>query len=193
MGRPGDGAPGAVAVTGRGPVVEVGCGPSTDEWLGADGIDVAVDRDLGALRRQRPTGGGRPRVCGDARRLPFRSASCSGLVLNLVLHHLGPTRDALCEMSRVLRASGRLHLADGVALTPEEAADLDQELRDRDLPGEPVYGFDLDRLRPMLEEVGLQVVECWIDGKVTFATPPYVSRSYTTDRFIIVAERRGRG
>jgi hypothetical protein len=93
------------------------------------------------------------------------------------------------ELARVLRPNGLVRIADGVALPPDEAAALDKELRAAGLPPEPIYGFDLDELRAFATEAGLEVVDVRTRGRSTFATPPFVSRTYSSERFILTAQR----
>ena len=128
-------------------------------------------------------------MCADALALPLRSSICDLLILQAVLHHLIPTVKAMDELARVLHPNGRLHITDGVALRSDEASVLDAELRAAGLPGEPIYGFDLDELTAIVAGAGLEVVDLQASGRSTFATPPFVSRTYSSERFVLVAQR----
>lgn len=169
-------------------VIEIGCGPSNASGAGSSRSAIGVDIDLRALRS--PGGPRQQRcLCADALALPLRSSTCDLLIAKAVLHHLVPTAQALEELNRVLRPNGRLHITDGIALPSDEAAALDTELRAAGLPSEPVYGFDLDELTTVATEAGLEVVDLQVGGRSTFATPPFVSRTYSSDRFTLIAER----
>ncbi len=174
-------------------VIEIGCGPSSaahraDPPQSTIGIDI----DLRAL--QTPGEPSQRRyVCADALALPLRSSTCDLLVLRAVLHHLIPTECALREMVRVLSPNGRLQITDGIALSTNDAATLDAELRAGGLPTEPTYGDDLDELSATVAEVGLEVVAIEVGGRSTFVTPPFVSRTYSTKRFTLTARRTTTG
>ena len=174
-------------------VVEIGCGPAgarrTDLSESAFGVDI----DLLALQTPSVGPSRRRSLCADALALPLRSSTCDLLVLQAVLHHLAPTDHAMRELTRVLRPNGRLHVTDGVALAPDEADVLDSELHAAGLPSEPIYGFDLDELAAVATEAGLEVVDVQSSGRLTLATPPYVSRTYSTERFTLIAQRTATG
>ena len=173
-------------------VIEIGCGPSNTRRADSSGSAIGVDIDLRTL--QSPGGASRRRcVCADALALPLRSSTCDLLIAEAVLHHLVPTDRAMEELARVLRPNGRLQVADGVALPPDEAAALDTELRATGLPSEPIYGFDLDELSAFAAEAGLEVVDVRTSGRSTFATPPFASRTYSSERFILTAQRTPTG
>lgn len=170
-------------------IVEIGCGPSGTDHLDTSDRPLGVDVDLSTLRAI-PDGPGRRRnVCADALALPIRSSTCDLLILETVLHHLAPIGLALQELVRVLCPNGQLRVTDGVALASDDAAALDTELRAAGLPPEPVYGFDLNELRSAITEVGLDVTDVQIVGRSTFATPPFVSRTYSTERFTLTARK----
>lgn len=175
------------------PVIEIGCGPPDARQLDTAESSIGVDIDLQALRTTPSARGQRHYVCADALTLPFQSSTCDLLILRAVLHHLVPTDRALREMMRVLSPNGRLQITDGVALSSDDAATLDAELRARSLPTEPTYGYDLDELSATVTEVGLEVVDIQVGGRSTFATPPFVSRTYSTKRFTLTAQRTTTG
>ncbi len=170
-------------------VVEIGCGPGGRRQTDTTAPWIGVDVDLSALQMAKRDPSRRTYLCADALALPIRSSTCDQLIVESVLHHLVPTDDALRELARVLTPAGRLHITDGVALSPDEAATLDAELRAAGHPTEPVYGFDLDELTVMAAGAGLSVVDIQPNGRSTFATPPFVSRTYSTERFTLIAEQ----
>ena len=106
-----------------------------------------------------------------------------------MFHHLVPTEATLHELVRVLRSGGSLTIIDGVALSPGMAAQLDDELTTARLAVEPIYGFDLHELADLVMRVGFEIEKINYDGMLTFATPLYVSKPYTTDRFVLAARR----
>jgi ubiquinone/menaquinone biosynthesis C-methylase UbiE len=90
----------AIALAARHPAAEV----------------VAVDGDPEALAiaRAKPGAASVEWTQGLAAELPLADGSCDRVVMSLLLHHLDPDgkRAALAESHRVLRAGGRLHIAD---------------------------------------------------------------------------------
>ncbi|MEO1056069.1 MAG: methyltransferase domain-containing protein [Actinomycetota bacterium] len=171
--------------------VELGCGahPSVSH-LAPDPI--FVDIDIDALRDVRRELADSFVVCADVRSLPFRNGAVQSMSMRAVLHHLAPVDDALTEFARALAYDGTLAVVDGVALDPAKVETLEAELSAARLPGEPVYGFDLNELTSQFGEAGLDVEQIDIDGTATFATPPFVSREYTSERFHLTA-RKTRG
>ena len=128
-------------------------------------------------------------VCADGARLPLRSGSVAALTARAVLHHFDDPAAAVAEFARALAPGGRCHLTDGVAMSPAEAAAMNAELTDAGLPGEPRGGIDLDHLVEACVRAGLTIVSVEVVGRAVFASPPHVSRVYSTDRFEVVAER----
>jgi demethylmenaquinone methyltransferase/2-methoxy-6-polyprenyl-1,4-benzoquinol methylase len=93
-------------------VLDIGCG--TGDFLALLGQTparrVGLDFSGGMLleaRRLRPRA---PVAQGDARRLPIRTASVSGVVSGFTLRNFSPLEPALAEMGRVLAPGGHLAL-----------------------------------------------------------------------------------
>jgi ubiquinone/menaquinone biosynthesis C-methylase UbiE len=108
-------------VTGKGPVLDLGCGPGqVAEYLSAHGAEVmGLDLARRMLRLAAERIGLARFTCGDMRMLPFRSQSFSVVVAFYSIHHL-PRSDlssALNEIHRVLAPGGVLvvatHLGEG--------------------------------------------------------------------------------
>ncbi|MCP4960242.1 MAG: class I SAM-dependent methyltransferase [Actinomycetia bacterium] len=116
-----------------GVVVEIGYGPVTDLPRLLSGLGTAqavgIDIDQQALR-DAPTPG-LNRVCADGSRLPFRSRSLSAILMRAVLHHIVDIDTCLADCTASLKAGGRLIIEDGVALEPDDAARMNDELRGR--------------------------------------------------------------
>jgi len=110
-------------------------------------------------------------------------------VLRAVLHHMLDVDAALREFARVLHPGGRLAIIDGVAFAPEIARQLNAELLAAGLPTETHYGFDVASLTERVVSSGFGEVSTRLDGVSTFGTPPFVSREFTTDRFVLTASR----
>ena len=100
----------------RGVVADVGAGTGTLAALlraaRPDADVIAVDGDEEVLRRAALKGVRGRHGLADA--LPMDDRSADRVVMSLLLHHLEPggKRAALAEARRVLRAGGRLHVAD---------------------------------------------------------------------------------
>ena len=103
-----------------GRVVDVGCGTGTAAIaIAAAAPEVAVigvDGDPGALARARAKPGAErvQWLDGLAHLLPLKAGTVDAVVMTLLLHHLDPNgkRRALGEAVRILRAGGRLYIAD---------------------------------------------------------------------------------
>lgn len=87
-------------IAGR--VLDVGCG---EDLILARTAVRRVSVDISMIRLRRFEGG--LRVCGDARRLPFRNGCFSAVVLSAILEHLDDPGEALRESRRCLGAGGR--------------------------------------------------------------------------------------
>jgi len=166
-------------------LIELGCGERPNNDLGRDSIAIGVDLNIEALQTARRSAERWSLVCADARALPIQSSSISHISLRAVLHHLVPIQPILAELARVLCVDGSMTIIDGVALSNDEASLLDAELARAGLDAEPIYGFDLRELTEQIEQAGLRVEQLDIDGTATFATPPFVSKTYESDRFIL--------
>ncbi len=167
--------------------VEIGCGSGRRARPVPAEIGVGVDVDINALRTAVRSTAGWTFIGADGLALPLRDNSCADLHIQAVLHHLVPTATALGELARVLQPSGVLTIRDGVALDANEAAHLDDELRQAGHPSEPVYGFDLDELAELVRASGLVIEDIHMEGTATWATPPFVSKPYTSERFHLTA------
>ncbi len=168
--------------------VEIGCGAVVRP--APSRITLGVDLDHTVLATAATSATDWRFVCADAMALPLRSGSCRTVRLAAVLHHLHPVDEALAELARVVSPGGTVTISDGVALHETEARALADELGQAGLPPEPIYGFDLDQLIGQIRATGLVVGPVAFDGTATFATPPHVSRTYASDRFVLTARRR---
>jgi ubiquinone/menaquinone biosynthesis C-methylase UbiE len=95
-------------------VIDVGCGPGTDLEAMAgrvgDGVVVGVDRDAGMVGRARGRGG--VVVGGDAHALPLADSSVDRVRTDRVLQHVVDPAGAVAELCRVVRAGGRVVMAE---------------------------------------------------------------------------------
>ena len=125
-------------LAGRGPVVDVGCGPGVDVIaIGDDCVGVDSSETMVAVAAGRGAA-----VCrANAHALPFRDASLHGARGDRVLQHLADPTRALSEMARVVMHGGALVVADP-----------DQESLVIEVPG--VRQSVLDRLKALRRDVG---------------------------------------
>ena len=91
-------------------VLDVGCGPGRD-LAGAVArrkTTFGIDQSLFSVKRARRFA---PVVCADATRLPVRSRSANGVILDGVAHHTRDPFSSLAEAARVLLPGGSLYFA----------------------------------------------------------------------------------
>lgn len=135
------------------PVVDVGAGTGVlGAALPAGWPVVAFDASPTQLDHVDP---GRPRVRGDARRLPFSSGSVGAVALLWVLYHLDDPVEVLAEASRVLAPGGLL------------AASTASRRSDRELTGPDGYppsSFDAEEAEQIVREVFDDVTVLTWDG-----------------------------
>jgi hypothetical protein len=144
-------------------VVDVGCGPGASALQLAQetgcaviGVDLSADNVAEAARAARLTGiANRARfVRGDAEALPLEDESADGVLSECAFCLVPDKHAAAAEVARVLRAGGRLALADVVA----DGAQLPPELDG--LLGWAACVADartLDQIAAVLEAAGLAV------------------------------------
>ena len=164
--------------------LEVGCGAA---WVPDGGFAVGLDVDIAQLRSAPGVV-----VCGDARHLPLAVGSTDRIVLRAVLHHLDPIDEALGELSRVAAPGALLMIVDAVALPPEQARRMNEQLEAAGRSPEPLAGLDPDDVAASLGRHGFDVDSIRLDGTATLATRPIVSEDHVTDRFVLQATRRER-
>ena len=151
--------PAVAALAGSGVVVEVGAGTGTQslELARSAAAVLAVEPDPSALSIARSKAdASRVRwLEGMADALPVESGSADAVVMTLMLHHLDGAgkRAALREAHRVLRASGRLIVADwGVPFGPVPRAGMRALAR---IDGEAgIRDHVAGRLPAFIEEAG---------------------------------------
>lgn len=88
---------------------------------------------------------------GDLNRLPVDDASCDLAVAILVLHHVPAPEEALAELHRVLRTSGRL-------LVVEQARHESEAFRER--MQDRLWGFDRREFVQLAQGVGFGEAQC---------------------------------
>ena len=87
---------------------------------------------------------------GDAENVPVEDGFADAVVGNMILHHCQRPRQAISEMTRILKDGGRIAVAD---LEKHSERWLREEMADRWL------GFDLTKVKSWFEEAGLQDVK----------------------------------
>ena len=97
------------------PTLEVGCGTGRNLVLYPEGTEVvALDPDLGALRRARRRAPRALFVAARAEALPFREQSFPAVVSGLVFCSVQDPDQGLAEIRRVLHPSGQLRMIEHV-------------------------------------------------------------------------------
>jgi SAM-dependent methyltransferase len=164
--------PGAFRGVDLGPtVVEIGPGPGfTTEVLlrsAAHVRAVEIDPDLAHQLEERLPGTNLDVVLGDARHLPFPSASATGAASFHMLHHVPSDADQdriFAELHRVLRPGGTLLLADSFG-----SNDLEEFHA-----GDVYNPIDIDTLSARLADIGyiaIQVTAHDLGWYCTASTP----------------------
>jgi len=155
------------------PVLDLACGPGivTAAVAGAGTRVVALDltEEMLAAARHRCEAAALANVefrAGHAEALPFESASFSGAVTRLSIHHFENPASALSELRRVLAPGGVLVLGDIVASSDARAARLHNALEKLRDPSH-VRLLDEAELTGAVERAGFRVdaVEAWENRK----------------------------
>jgi SAM-dependent methyltransferase len=168
-------------------VIDVGCGEGEliaeiSTYL-QKALYVGVDIDGPSL------GAGVNGVRADAANLPFRNGMADVVAAKGLLHHVDNVKTVVGEMARVVATDGWMFISDGTRLSDDSFAEMNRELRAAGLPTERHPGFEPGRLAKMIADAGLSVSRMILEGEATFATPPFVSRTYSTQRLLIGAHR----
>jgi len=144
-------------------VLDVGCGPGivAEALARTAGEVVAFDLTAEMIEgaRRRCEGAGLRNVryaVGRADDLPFEDGAFDAAVSRLLVHHLEDPLPALAEMARVVRAGGRMVLADIVCSEDAREAELHNAL---ELLRDPTHVrmHPASALRQMVESLGLTV------------------------------------
>ncbi|WP_372871352.1 methyltransferase domain-containing protein [Shewanella sp.] len=97
------------SLTGR--LLDLGAGPGTRFDGQAIERVIGVDLAFGMCERLKSRFAQQDAVCGDARQLPFQTASFDSLYSNLALQWCQPFTQAIDEAARVLRTGGNAAIA----------------------------------------------------------------------------------
>ncbi len=132
-------------------VADLGCGTGAlaaelAPWVGRV---VGIDQSAAMLKAARRRTGGLPNVelrRGALEAVPLEDSSCDAALLVLVLTYVPEPEAVLREAARIVRPGGRAVVVDLIRHD-------DEEFRRR--MGQSAPGFDPDRVRKQLEEVGL--------------------------------------
>jgi ubiquinone/menaquinone biosynthesis C-methylase UbiE len=87
---------------------------------------------------------------GDAENIPVQDDFADAVVGNMILHHCAKPKQAVLEMTRILKEGGRVAVAD---LEKHNERWLREEMADRWL------GFDLAKVKKWFQDAGLESVK----------------------------------
>jgi ubiquinone/menaquinone biosynthesis C-methylase UbiE len=134
--------------------------------LAANGQTVAgLDASAGMLAKAKAKLPQAPLVQGKAEALPFKGGSFDRVVIINAVHHFSDPRRALCEVRRVLSASGTILL---VGLDPHQHPgewsiyDFFQGTRERDRERYP----PMSRIREWLRELGFERCNTFVAERI---------------------------
>lgn len=118
------------------------------------------------------------------------SAGSADVVLFVrLLHHLEDPAAALEEANRILVRGGYLLIREGQRLPDPLFAEMNEQLRKQGLPPEVHPGFEVEELTKYLDAQGFTVDHVFSEGSATFATPPYTTKVYATNAFLLSAQK----
>jgi SAM-dependent methyltransferase len=165
------------AAVGRGPVIEIGCGPGqVARFLHELGVDVSgVDLSPAMVEQARRLNPGVAFQVGDMTALEFRDASVAAIAAFYAIVNLTGDlrREAFREMARVLAPGGLLLLSFHVG---------GEELQEKEFLGRPIemnfYLLDAERIRTELQSEGLAVEELILRGPYAPEVEYQSSRAY---------------
>lgn len=131
-------------------------------------------------------------VGGDVTSLPFVRSSFDLVTIRMLLHHLDPVQvaSAVVEATRVLAADGVIVVEDGERLAESDAAAMNTELGEAGIEPEPQPGIEVNTVTDEFRRLGFSTTVTYA-GEATFASPPFVSRRYVSQRFFVVATGDG--
>ena len=93
------------------PLLDVACGDGIFSWATyGRSLDVGIDIDLPSLREAKRLGVYRSLAAADARALPFPAGSFRSVTSVCAVEHMDDLPAVLGELSRVLKAGGRLYM-----------------------------------------------------------------------------------
>jgi ubiquinone/menaquinone biosynthesis C-methylase UbiE len=130
-------------------------------------------------------------IRADCLHTPLEDASVDVVILRALLHHIQDITLAFVEFGRVLRKEGYLLLQDGRRIPEDLFQEMNEELRQKGLPGEVHPGFDIEELTEVLNRHDFTVEQVLEAGTATFATLPYTTKVYATNSFLLIARKTG--
>jgi len=142
-------------------VVDVGCGTgflTRQAIMNTQGKGRVVGVDLSPSMLEKAEGnlgnlalhGSVEFRVGDAENIPVQDDFADAVVGNMILHHCAKPKQAVLEMTRILKEGGKVAVAD---LEKHDESWLREEMADRWL------GFDLAKVKKWFQDAGLESVK----------------------------------
>lgn len=117
------------------------------------------------------------------------ACSADVVVFRSLLHHIEDVAAAFREANRILCHGGCLLIRDGKRMSETLFEEMNEQLRSLGLPPEVHPGFDIGNLTKHLSTHDFRVEQVIAVGEATFATPPYTTKVYATDTFLLSARK----
>jgi len=128
-------------------------------------------------------------VCGNCLNMPIASNSADAIMFRAFLHHIEQIDCVFEEAHRILRRNGFLLIQDGEEMPALLFDEMNMALSRSGASKEVHPGFNIDKLTEQLKKYSFVTETVIREGVATFATPPFVSKVYSTISFLLSARK----